>query len=635
MSDPLPIPRSGPIDAVVRPPGSKSITNRALIAAALADGVSILQNPLDSDDTQAMRVALGKLGIQVQEDGSSWSVHGGALGHTDDTINVRASGTSTRFLTAALTLAQGEHRLDGVARIRERPIEAQVDGLNALGADVTVLGDNGCPPVRVRGPALVGGPVEMDASESSQFVSAVMLVAPKAQVDTEISFVDNIVISRPYLVTTQEVMGAFGADVRITDTTIKIAASGYQARRYAVEADASAAVYPWVAAAVTGGTVVTDGIAGDSTQADVGVLDVLGAMGCEVERLDTSIRVTGPQQLKGVDVDMNDCPDGVLGVAVAAMFADGPTTLRNVASLRVKETDRLDALRTEIQRLGGEATTGPDWITIVPRPLIGAVIETYDDHRMAMSFAVAGLRVSGIQIADPGCVAKTWPDYFEMLSKTVRPAVIAIDGPGGSGKTSVSRAVSVELGLPHLDTGAYYRAATIAALSSGASKEDADAVINAVRAADLDYDRGVMLLDGRDVSAEIRSEEVTNAVSAVSAYPEVRSQMVAAQRDWVRQRGGAAVVEGRDIGTAVFPDAPMKFYLTARPEVRAARRAQETDATPEDIQKDLARRDTADSQRAASPLAQADDAVVVDTSDLTIDDVIAALTTEATAVLGL
>ena len=635
MSDDMLIPLSGPIDAVIRPPGSKSITNRALMVAAFADGVSTLRGALESDDTEAMREALGKLGIVVESTEGIWSVHGGPLGNTDEVLDVRASGTTARFLTAALTLANGDHQLDGTARMRERPIAPQADGLNALGANVEVIGVNGCPPVVVRGPALAGGSVEMDASQSSQFVSAIMLVAPMADDDTEISFIDDVVISRPYLVTTQEVMQAFGADVTLADSSISIAAKPYQPRDYEIEVDASAAVYPWVAAAITGGSVLVEGIAGASTQADVGVLDVLEAMGCSVDRAADSVRVSGPKRLSAVDVDMNSCPDGVLGVAVAAMFADGPSTIRNVASLRVKETDRLDALQAEIRRLGAEVTTGPDWITIVPQSLSGATIRTYDDHRMAMSFALAGLRVPNVRISDPGCVAKTWPTFFDALFEMVRPAVIAIDGPGGSGKTSVSRAVSQRLGLPHLDTGAYYRAATIAVLDRGVAKDDEVEVVAAVKRSVLDYENGVMLLDGRDVSVEIRSEAVTNAVSAVSAYPEVREQMVAAQRAWVTRRGGAAVVEGRDIGTAVFPDAPIKFYLTARPEVRAARRAQETDATPEDIAKDLVRRDTADSQRAVSPLAQADDAVVVDTSDLSIYEVIAELSEQAAGALGL
>lgn len=626
--------RSGPMRASIRPPGSKSITNRALVIAALADGVSTISAALESDDTEVMRSALTQLGVIIHVEDDIWTVHGGKLGHADNVLDVGASGTTARFLTAALTLAEGAHRVDGVQRMRERPIAAEVDALVVLGASVEAVGENGCPPVDVVGPALRGGSVVMDARESSQFVSAVMLVAPRAQRPVEISFLDGLVVSRPYLLTTQEVMEAFGATVAIKNDVVSVAATPYRPTDYVVEADASAAVYPWVAAAITRGRVTVHGLAGNSSQADMGVLDVLAAMGCEIDRGESSVAVEGSAQLRGVDVDMNTCPDGVLGVAVAAMFATSPTTIRNIASLRIKETDRLLALQTEIRRLGGQAETGSDWIRITPAPLRSATIETYDDHRMAMAFALAGLAVPGVVISDPACVSKTWPTFFEDLASIIRPAVVAIDGPGGSGKTSVSRAVSQSLRLPHLDTGAYYRAATIATLEAGAQKTDKDAVIAAVAEATFDYEDGVMLLNGRDVSEKIRSTDVTDAVSAVSAFPEVRTQMVAAQRDWVRQRGGAAVVEGRDIGTVVFPDAPLKFYLTARPEIRAARRAVEVDATPEDIQQGLERRDKADSQRAASPLSKAPDAVVVDTSDLRIDEVIGQLVDRAHEVFG-
>ena len=632
-TDPLPILRSGPIRGSIRPPGSKSITNRALIIAALAEGTSTLVGALDSDDTDAMRSALSELGVTCVSGGAAWTIQGGHLGHTENVLDVRASGTTARFLTAALTLAQGRHRLDGVQRMRERPLAAEVDGLNALGAAVAIVGENGCPPVEVVGPALAGGAVVVDARQSSQFVSAIMLVAPRAATPVEITFVENEIVSRPYLITTQEVMQAFGADVVVETDRIKIGSTPYRPTNYLIEPDASAAVYPWVAAAITRGTVTVTGLPGNSTQADMDVLAVLALMGCIVERTDTSVTIDGTAGLTGVDVDMNDCPDGVLGVAVAALFADGPTTIRNVASLRVKETDRLQALETELRKLGASVEVGPDSIRIIPGPMRGAVIETYDDHRMAMAFALAGLVIPGVSVTNPECVAKTWPSFFSDLGDLVRPAVVAIDGPGGSGKTSVSRAVSQALDLPHLDTGAYYRAATIAVLDAGADKTDNSATLQAVIDAAFDYRDGVMSIDGRDVSGEIRTEAVTNAVSSVSANPEIRKFMVQAQRAWVARCGGAAVVEGRDIGTAVFPDASVKFYLTAQPEVRAARRAAEIDATPEDIQQDLDRRDNADSSRAASPLARASDAHEIDTSDLSIEEVIAQLVAQTRSAL--
>lgn len=406
------------VDGVVRPPGSKSITNRALIVAALAHQPSTIRFPLMSDDILAMRDSLAALGIPVRDIGDDLRVETtGSLTPTGDTANARGSGTTARFMTAAATLATGPVLIDGHQRMRERPIQDLVDALRQLGAEIDVLGTNGCPPVRVRGRGLDGGHATIDASRSSQFVSAVMMVAPRARRSVTLDL-KGPVVSRPYLVTTMEVMGAFGIPVDMDADRIHIPAGRYHGRDYDVEADASAAVYPWCAAAIAGGSVTVRGIDVDSTQADMGVLGVLESMGCGVSRAIGGITVSresGP--LTGVDVDMNSCPDGALAVAVVAAFAEGPTTIRNVANLRIKETDRLAALDNELSKIGASTSVGEDWITIRPGPLRPATISTYDDHRIAMAFALAGLRVDGMLIHDPGCVEKTWPDYFSMLEQ--------------------------------------------------------------------------------------------------------------------------------------------------------------------------------------------------------------------------
>ncbi|MDH3308925.1 MAG: 3-phosphoshikimate 1-carboxyvinyltransferase [Acidimicrobiia bacterium] len=405
--------RRGPVDIAMRPPGSKSLTNRALICAALADGRSTLIGPLSSDDTEAMVSALRALGVAIAIDGAVWHVEGGRLREADHTLDARMSGTTLRFLTAALAVAEGVNVIDGSDRLRQRPIGELVAALRSLGADVEAEGPWGGAPVRVRGPRLTGGRIEMDGRLSSQPVSAVMLVAPYADEDVELRFVDGQVASATYLQTTKEVMAAFGVAADVARTVTVVAHQRYRPTPYEVEADASAAVYPWTAAAITGGRARVTGISVDSTQADLGVLSVLELMGCSVERGVDGIEIVGPNRLEGIGADMSGCPDGALAVAVAAAFADGPTELTGLGTLSVKETDRLTALRTELEKLGVRVRQGADSLWIEPGRLQGATIATYDDHRMAMAFSLAGLAIDGVEIEDPECVTKTWPGFWE------------------------------------------------------------------------------------------------------------------------------------------------------------------------------------------------------------------------------
>jgi 3-phosphoshikimate 1-carboxyvinyltransferase len=422
LPDPLPIRPRGRLDARVRPPGSRSLTNRALLAAALAEGESVLAGATESDDALAMREGLRALGVPIAVTDAAWLVHGcagrlPARGHVD--VNVRASGTTARFLTAAAALASAgaEVVLDGTARMRERPIGDLTAALAALGADVEALGPGGCPPVRVRGGGLAGGSIEIDARRSSQYVSGVLLAAPCAARDVELSLREGRLVSRPFVDLTLQVMGEFGAEADWTASGgLHVVRGGYRGRRYPIEPDAQAAVYAFAAAALTGGRVVVEGIGPASRQPDLRILEVFEQMGCAVRREPQAIELRAePGKLTGVTCDGDPMPDAVLALAVVALFAKGPTEIRNVANLRIKETDRLAALETEIRRLGGHAEAGPDWLRVEPRPLHGAAIETYADHRMAMSFALAGLAVPGVAIRDPGCVAKTWPGFFEAL----------------------------------------------------------------------------------------------------------------------------------------------------------------------------------------------------------------------------
>jgi len=327
---------------------------------------------------------------------------------------------------------------------------------------------------------------------------------------------------------------------------------------------------------------------------------------------------------------MNTAPDAVVALAVAALFARGKTRLTDIANLRLKESNRLEDLASELRKLGGVVETGDDFLQIEGGELQPATVDPHDDHRMAMSFALAGLRIPGVEIEDPDCVAKTWPGFFEALESITTPLLIAVDGPGGVGKSTVSQAVAARFGLGHLETGGMYRAGALAVLEAGLDIEDEGAVAALIDSLTVDVVDGRVIVNGRDVTDDLRTEAVSAASSRVSAVPRVREALVALQRRWVRPDGAGAVVEGRDIGTVVFPDSPAKIYLTARPDIRAIRRVRDLGLAEADIPRiaaDLAARDERDSTRTVSPLRPADDAFVLDTSEMPIEDVIDAVAT--------
>ncbi|MCH7989539.1 MAG: 3-phosphoshikimate 1-carboxyvinyltransferase [Planctomycetes bacterium] len=421
MSDPLLIqPVSGPVRGSIRPPGSKSLTNRALIVAAMAEGPSRLRGLLDSTDTQVMLESLRRLGIAVRHDRAACvaEVKGcsGKPPATEATLWLENSGTSIRFLTALCTLGNGTFRLDGNERMRQRPIRDLVDALNALGADVTFELETDCPPVLVQANGLPGGKATVAGNISSQYLSALLMVAPGARSAVELD-IEGELVSKPYVAMTLAVMSAFGCHVNADQPGIyRIEPQSYRAREYDIEPDASAASYFFAAAAITGGEVTIEGLSRDSLQGDIGFVDVLEQMGCRVDRQPDSITVHG-SKLQGIDVDMNAVSDTAQTLAVVAVFAEGPTRIRNVAHIRHKETDRIAAVAAELRRLKVAVEEHPDGLTIHPGPIQPATIQTYDDHRMAMSFALIGLRSPGIRIADPGCTAKTYPHYFEDLQK--------------------------------------------------------------------------------------------------------------------------------------------------------------------------------------------------------------------------
>lgn len=419
-------PISHAIEHRMRPPGSKSITNRALVCAALADGTSQLSGALDSEDTQVMIAGLQKLGvtIEVEDRGQSLTIEGvGGVFPTDGgELYIANSGTTIRFLTAMLTLANGKFRLDGTERMRQRPIGDLADALNNLGAEVTCEGANACPPVAISAKGLAGGTTTIRGNISSQYLSGLMMAAPAAEKPITLK-VDGELVSKPYVTMTQAVMRSFGAEVEHDAdwTEIAIAPQAYRAIDYAIEPDASAASYFWGAAAITGGRVTVEGLNANALQGDVGFVDCLEKMGCKVERAEDSITMCGESKggtpLRGVELDMNAISDTVQTLAAVALFADGPTTITGVAHNRHKETDRIGDLATELRRLGAKVDEHHDGLTITPGKLRAAEIQTYHDHRMAMSMALVGLRQEGVVILDPGCTGKTYPEFFTDLEK--------------------------------------------------------------------------------------------------------------------------------------------------------------------------------------------------------------------------
>lgn len=411
---------AGPADAAVILPGSKSITNRALLLAALADGKTYLEGPLHSDDTRYMAEALTSLGVHVETlDNGDMTVAGcsGTFSAAAEPLFIGNSGTTIRFLTAAVCLAPASTtvRLDGVARMRQRPIRDLLDALNDLGVRATSINGDGCPPVEVPGGGMNGGSCNLRGDISSQFLSAALQVAPYAAKDVVIHIAGDL-ISKPYVDITQSVMKSFGVEFTNDgyQTLFVKAGQRYQPQHYAIEADASNASYFMAAAAATGGVVTIRNLSADSIQGDVAFARVLEQMGCDVT-MGEQITVRGPQALSAIDVDMTAIPDTAQTLAVLCAMADGTSHVTGLGSLRVKETDRIAAIATELRKLGVAVEETTDSWTITPPigALQAAAIDTYDDHRMAMSFAVAGLRIDGLVINDPGCVAKTFPDFWD------------------------------------------------------------------------------------------------------------------------------------------------------------------------------------------------------------------------------
>lgn len=414
------------IDVTLSVSGSKSLTQRALVAASLAQGETTLISPLESEDTRYSSAALIKMGAEIEKN-KNWRItgNGGKITPVKEPIFLGNNGTATRFLASVAALGQSSFCLDGDSRMRERPIEPLIQALRGWGVDIDSVESSGCPPLLINAmgnDGVFGGETVLPEGKSSQYLSSLLLVAPYAKNAATLR-VEGEVFSRPYIAMTLAVMNDFGISVDCAEdySWFRIPQGCYQAREYRVEGDASNASYFWAAAAICGGRVVVDNVPIPSLQGDTMLAALLGRMGCQVERVGDGIAVIGGERLEGIAIDMKDMPDVVPTLAVVAAFAEGPTTIRNIAHLRIKECDRLSAVVRELRKLGVEVEEFESTMIVHGvggdvRRLHGAEIETYNDHRMAMSFAVAGLKIPGVRILGEECVQKSFPDYWDRFS---------------------------------------------------------------------------------------------------------------------------------------------------------------------------------------------------------------------------
>ena len=630
-------------------PGSKSISNRVLLLSALSQGSTTLHGLLESDDTRVMLGALRQLGCEVRQTGSTVEIDGlaGRLPHPKGegtcSLFMGNAGTAIRPLTAALAVLGGDFELRGVARMHERPIGDLVDALRQLGCQIDYLGQAGFPPLHIGHATLkLDKPIRVRGDVSSQFLTSLLIALPLVAQKSIVIEVLGELISRPYIQITLKLLERFGVVVKREGWQRFTIAADSQFKSpgaLQIEADASSASY-----FIALGTIAADhrnkirieGVGADSIQGDIRFIEAAQKMGAQVESGSSWLEVSrGSWPLKAIDLDCNHIPDAAMTLAVLALYAKGSSTLRNIASWRVKETDRLTAMACELRKLGATVEEGADFIRITPPASPdhwrAASIHTYDDHRMAMCFALAAFNPAGlpVRIEDPGCVAKTFPDYFEALFSVVQTLphaipVISMDGPSASGKGTLAAALAKALGYHLLDSGSLYRITALAAVQAGLTLDSLQEQTIAALATRLkiEFNQNLVRLDGVDVTAAIRSEEAGMNASKVAAMPQVRLALLNLQRGF-RQLPGL-VADGRDMGTVVFSDAPLKVFLTASAEQRAQRRHKQLisngiSATLPSLRADLQARDARDSARSVAPLKPAQDAKLLDNSDLSIE----------------
>jgi 3-phosphoshikimate 1-carboxyvinyltransferase len=659
-------------------PGSKSISNRVLLLAALCAGTTTIHDLLDSDDTRVMLVALKTLGCAITQNGSTVQITGlgGKLSNDQATLFLGNAGTAMRPLTAALAVLGGDFELGGIARMHERPIGDLVDALRQLGCRIDYLGNDGFPPLRIGKPALsLGQAIQVRGDVSSQFLTALLMALPLVAMhraptlpaargslppegavqprggpsdaqDIVIEVVGEL-ISRPYIEITLNLLARFGVQVQRDGWqrfTIPAGCKLQSPGELHVEADASSASYFIALGAIANGIgglsgIRIQGVGADSIQGDIRFVEAARMMGAQVESGPNWLHIRrGAWPLKAIELDCNHIPDAAMTLAAMALYADGTTTLRNIASWRVKETDRIAAMANELRKLGASVVEGADYIQVTPPAGLGqwkpGTIHTYDDHRVAMCFSLAAFNPAGIpvRIEDPKCVAKTFPDYFETLfsvsqADTANIPVLCMDGPTASGKGTLAAVLAEKLGYHFLDSGSLYRITGLAATRAEIPLDVAhqQQIADIVRTLPIRFEGSRILLASEDVSDAIRTEEAGMDASRVSAFPMVREALVDFQRSF-RQLPGL-VADGRDMGTVIFPNAPLKVFLTASAACRAERRYKQLiskgiPATLDGLRADLEARDARDTTRSVAPLKPAVDAKLLNNSDLTVQDTV-------------
>jgi 3-phosphoshikimate 1-carboxyvinyltransferase len=654
----LDLPPLAHASGTVRLPGSKSISNRVLLLAGLAAGTTTVHGLLDSDDTRVMLDALQTLGATLRHEGDLLHVVGigGQLAVHEADLFLGNAGTAMRPLAAALAVLStqqgGSFTLRGVPRMHERPIGDLVDALRPLGCTIEDLGQAGYPPLRLKGQP--GGrlatqqPIRVRGDVSSQFLTALLLALPLAAADAPVVIeVEGELISKPYVEITLNLLARFGIAVQREGWqrfTIPQGGTYQTPGHIHVEGDASSASYFIALGAIAadgGAPLRIEGVGSGSIQGDIRFVEAAVAMGAQIKSGPAWLEVhRGAWPLRAIELDCIAIPDAAMTLAVMALYATGTTRLTGIASWRVKETDRIAAMATELRKLGATVIEGSDFIEVTP-PAAGqwqpAAIHTYDDHRMAMCLSLAAFNPARVpvRILDPGCVAKTFPDYFEALfgvagTEPEQVPVITIDGPTASGKGTLASAVAAALGYGLLDSGALYRAAGLAAQAAGISPDDEAAVAALARRLPLRFGLGeqagrtwlTAAAGEREITAELRLEATGLLASRVSALPAVRQALHGLQLAFRRAPG--LVADGRDMGTVVFPGAALKIYLTASAEQRAQRRYNQliSNGIPANIsalRADLEARDARDKNRAVAPLKPAEDAVLLDNSDLSIE----------------
>ena len=627
----------------VRLPGSKSISNRVLLLAAMSSGTTRVHDLLESDDTRVMLDALRQLGCTIHQQASVCEITG--LGsnkpHSPSTLFLGNAGTAMRPLAAALAVLGGDFTLSGVPRMHERPIGDLVDALRLLGCTITYTGNEGFPPLHIGQPALqLAQPIPVRGDVSSQFLTALLMALPLVATQDIVIDVVGELISRPYIDITLNLLARFGIAVKRDGWQRFTISAGSQYKSPGdifVEADASSASYFVAVGAISAcasSPLRVNGVGKNSIQGDIKFCEAAALMGAQITSGPNHLEIhQGPMlngwPLKAIDLDCNHIPDAAMTLAVMALYANGTTTLRNIASWRVKETDRLAAMAIELRKLGAQVVEGPDFISITP-PQPGqwksASIHTYDDHRMAMCFSLAAFNPDrvAVRIEDPKCVAKTFPDYFEALfslAQSLQVPVICIDGPSASGKGTLASKVAEQLGFHYLDSGALYRLTALAAQRAGVAWTHEAALARIAAHLPVVFEGDQVLLNEDDVTEAIRSEAMGRGASQVSTHAQVRAALLELQLGFARLPG--LVADGRDMGTVIFPAAPLKIFLIASSATRADRRYKQLiskgiSANIDSLRADLEARDAQDSSRAASPLKPAPDAVQLDNSAMTI-----------------